>query len=88
MSLPFTLPPGIVAVYGEGYWGVTPLGVTIPENFRMGTVYNIWDGGIAYVYQGTVMWKEGSQYARIVTNENLTYTLLYGAQLATEQPPP
>lgn len=88
-DLPFILPNGIVAVYGVGQQGTSPQGLTIEENWRFGTVYNIWDGGATYIYGGDVVFfKETEQYARIVTSNNLTYTLLDYTRLVTEAPPP
>jgi len=82
MSLPIVLPFGTVAVYGDGVQGSTPQtampsGAIIPPNYRYGTVYNIWAGGEAYVYGGDIVyWKEGDQIARVVTSNNLTYSIV------------
>lgn len=86
MSLPLVLPAGTIAVYGIGTTAPdrAPSGLLVPENFRMGTVYNIWDGGAAYVYGGDVVfWRDGSDNVKIVTQENLTYTIL-PARLVTK----
>lgn len=82
MSLPIVLPFGTVAVYGDGVQGSTPQtampsGAIIEPSYKYGTVYHIWSGGESYVYGGDIVyWKDGSQLARIVTAENITYTVL------------
>lgn len=97
MSLPLILPNGVVAVYGPGVKAsspqtATPQGIVISPDFFSGTVYNIWDGGAPYVYGGDVVWwKDGSEQCRVVTEDNLTYTLLKFSNLVTEPaviPPP
>lgn len=93
MSLPLTLPNGIVAVYGAGTPAsspqtATPDGLVLSPNFLKGTVYNIWDGGASYVYGGDVVfWKEGQDYCRVVTSDNLTYTLVKFNNIVTEPTP-
>ena len=92
MSLPIILPSGIVAVYGAGVQAsnpdtAMPSGVILPSDFRYGTVYNIWDGGATYIYGGDVIyWKEDNTVVRIVTENNLTYSLV-PARLATKDTP-
>jgi len=92
MSLDIILPAGIVAVYGSGQQASTPQtslpsGIVIEPNYLVGTVYNIWDGGATYVYGGDVVyWKEGSEQARVVTAENLTYTLLPARLVTIDNP--
>lgn len=77
----------MVAIYGIGAQGPTPQGVVIQPDFRVGTVYNIWDGGATFVYAGDVVtFKEGEQYCRIVTADRLTYTLIEFSKLAVENP--
>lgn len=86
MSVPVTLSPGMVAIYGTGYVGTTPSGAIVQGDFRIGTIYNVWDGGSAYVYSGVAIFKEGEQYARLATAEG-TYTIIKFGQLAVEPPP-
>lgn len=60
-SLPLILPNGIVLVYGWGYEGPGASGLT-PDNtlFKFGTVYQIWDGGAVFVYNGdSIFWRDG-----------------------------
>lgn len=83
------LPTGMIAVYGPGYQTAggmgMPSGVILGDNFRFGTVYNIWDGGATYVYGGNVVWWDETtvEPARIVTQTLETYTLL-PARLVTK----
>lgn len=97
MSLPLTLPNGIVAVYGAGTPAsspqtATPQGLVLTPTYLKGTIYNIWDGGATFVYGGDIVyWKEGEQECRVVTADNTTYTLLKYNNLtkeATVIPPP
>jgi len=97
MSLPIILASGRVAVYGAGSPAsspqtATPQGLVLTPNYLKGTVYNIWDGGATYVYGGDIVyWKDGEQECRVVTEDNLTYTLLKFENLVTEPtviPPP
>ena len=82
MALNITLPSGVVAIYGIGAQAsspqsATPQGIVLDASYRYGTIYNIWDGGATYVYGGDIVfWEEGKQYCRVVTEENLTYTLV------------
>lgn len=78
----------MLAVYGEGKWQITPSGLTLPADYRVGTVYNIWDGGAPYIYGNDVVyWKEGDQNVRVVTGtDNNTYTLI-PARLVTVDTP-
>lgn len=89
MAIPIILPAGMIAVYGDGTISDAtnrmPSGALLPPNYRFGTVYNIWDGGATYVYGGDVVyWKDGVEQARIVTNDNLTYTLLAARLVTTD----
>lgn len=83
------LPPGYVAVYGRGRevssGDPTPSGLFLEPDMRMGTVYNIWDGGAPYIYGGDVVWwDERINPTRIVTAQsNLTYTII-PARLVTQ----
>lgn len=87
MSLPFILSPGYIAVYGPGEWMTTPSGLTLPDNYRVGTVYDIWDGGAIYVYGGdAVYWKEDNTQIRVVSNEGITYSVM-PARLVTKDGP-
>lgn len=88
-TLPIVLPIGMIAVYGDGRPApentfATPSGIILEPDMRMGTVYNIWAGGQTYIYGGdVVVWRDGQQHARVVTQtSNLTYTLL-SARLVT-----
>lgn len=85
MPLPIILPPGVVAIYGVGLTGTSPSGITLEPSYRYGTIYNVWDGGATYIYgNDTVIFKEGDQYARVVTvSDGLTYTLIQ-ARLVTK----
>jgi len=50
----------MIGIYGIGTIGTTPSGLVLEENFRYGTVYNIWDGGATYIYgNDVVIFKEG-----------------------------
>ena len=85
-TLPIILPAGTVAVYGVGDTvpNRMPSGVLVESEFRFGTIYGIWDGGAPYIYGGDIVfWKDGSEQVRIVTDENLTYTIL-PARLVTK----
>lgn len=88
MSLPITLPIGVVAVYGNGYNDTNPFGIVMPANYKFGSVYNIWDGGSPYmaVYD-KIMFREQDVVQRIVlASNNHPYTLV-PARLATKQYP-
>lgn len=92
------LRPGYVAVYGVGREAstpqtATPSGVVLAPDFRVGTIYNIWDGGAGYVYGGDIVfWNEKLHPpARIVTQQNLTYSIIPARLVTldtTELPPP
>lgn len=90
-SLPIILNPGEVAVYGTGNPDqsnpafVSPNGTVFDQNQKYGTVYNIWDGGAPYIYGGdVVIFKEQDVICRIVTSNQLTYTILPVAKLVTQ----
>lgn len=86
-TLPIILPTGYIAVYGIGNIGAMPSGAVIQENYRFGTIYNIWDGGAAYIYgQDVVFWKNGDEQTRLATAGG-TYTIL-PARLVTIDIPP
>lgn len=88
MSFPIVLPFGTVAVYGSGVTASTPQtalpsGIILEPTMVYGTVSAVWDGGHPYVYGGDVIyWKQGEQVGRIVTGDNITYTIV-PARLAT-----
>lgn len=83
MALPIILPVGTIAVYGIGQSGTMPSGGVVANDFRFGTVYNIWDGGATYIYGGNVvMWKDGNEYTRLATAGG-TFTIL-PARLVTK----
>lgn len=90
MALPIILPPGAVAIYGDGFpvsspTQATPSGAVYPPEYRRGTIYNIWAGGTSYIYGGdVVVFKEGEQTCRIVTEDNLTYTIINVAKVVTD----
>jgi len=87
MPLPLTLPIGMVAIYGDGYQGTTPNGMVLEPDFRIGTIYNIWAGGETYIYgNDTIFFKEGEQYCRVVTSDNITYTIIPVTKVVTEDP--
>lgn len=82
-TLPIVLASGTIAVYGIGTAGTTPAGATLPENYRYGSVYNIWSGGETYVYGGNVVyWEEGTENVRLATAGGI-YTIL-PARLVTK----
>lgn len=82
-TLPIVLSEGQIAVYGIGTAGLTPAGATLPENYRYGSVYNIWAGGETYVYGGNVVyWEEGTENVRLATSGGI-YTIL-PARLVTK----
>jgi len=85
-TLPITLPSGMIGIYGIGVTGTTPSGLVIEENFRYGTVYNIWDGGATYIYgNDVVIFKEGDQYCRVVTaSDNNQWTLIEFSKVVTD----
>jgi hypothetical protein len=87
-DIPIILPAGAVAVYGPGEQNTRmPSGVLLDTNYRFGTIYNIWDGGATYVYGGDVVyWKEGTQLTRIVTENNLIYTILPARLVTIDNP--
>lgn len=88
-AFPTILSPGQVAVYGNGWQGITDAGVVIQGNQKYGTVYNIWDGGAPYIYGGDkVIFDESDVVCRLVTSDNLTYTILPFGKIATENIPP
>jgi hypothetical protein len=86
MPLPFNLPVGMVAVYGAGYNDTSPFGITMPSNFKYGTVYHIWSGGTAYMATNDIiMFREEDVRDRVViASNNNTYTIV-PARLATKQ---
>lgn len=66
MAVPVILPNGYILVYG---WGLdqSPNNI-VPDNtvFKFGSVYQVWDGGAAFIYGGDqVMWKEGDEYCKL-----------------------
>lgn len=81
-ALPTALSFGQIAVYGTGVQGATPQtatpnGIVLEPNYRYGTVYHVWAGGEPYVYGGDVVyWKDGDQIGRLVTQQNITFTIL------------
>jgi hypothetical protein len=88
-NLPIILPAGTIAVYGDGTISDAsnrmPSGALLSPDYRFGTIYHIWDGGATYVYGGDVVyWKDGAQQARIVTSDNLTFTLLPARLVTTD----
>jgi hypothetical protein len=83
-ATPLSLQVGMAAIYGIGYEGITAQGVKPPAGFKIGSIYQIWDGGENYIYSGQAIFKEGDQYCRIVTSNNLTYTIIEYAKLAVE----
>lgn len=88
MSFPIVLPAGMIAVYGMGVEQATPSGIHLDSGWRVGTVYNIWDGGATYIYGGDVVyWNEKERtYTRIVTEDNLTYTILPARLVTIDNP--
>lgn len=83
MSFPFTLPVGMISIYGIGSDGITPSGIVLQPNQRYGSVYNVWDGGRTFVYGGDpVIWKEEDTYCRLVIG-SAQYTIL-PARLVTK----
>jgi len=88
-AFPTILEAGQVAVYGAGWQGVTDSGIVIQGDQRYGTIYNIWDGGAPYIYGGNkVIFDEKNVVCRLVTSNNLTYTILPFQGLVTENIPP
>lgn len=88
MNLPIELPVGYVLVYGTGTTvstsGVQIVGEDSPV--RYGSVYQIWDGGAAFIYGGdNVMFKDDDIYCRLLYN-NIPYTMI-PARLVTKQTP-
>lgn len=86
MSFPIKLQAGLVAVYGLGYNDTSPFGVIMPNNYKYGTIYNIWDGGTTFmaVYD-IIMFREQDVDTRIVVSPfNHNYTIV-PARLATKQ---
>lgn len=86
MSFPIKLQTGLVAVYGQGYNDTNPFGIIMPNNFKFGSIYNIWDGGSPFVtLYDIIMFREEDVNARIVTSPfNHNYTIV-PARLATKQ---
>jgi hypothetical protein len=85
MALPIKLSVGQIAVYGDGNEAVTDNGTVIQGNQRYGTVYNIWAGGETYVYgNDKIIFYESDVVCRVVTSNNLTYTILPAARIVTE----
>lgn len=87
--LPINLPSGYVAIYGMGT-DVSQIGIglTSEQNkIRFGNVYQIWDGGAAFIYGGdSVMFKDNDVYDRIVYL-GIPYTII-PARLVTKEEPP
>jgi hypothetical protein len=88
MSIGITLPPGFIAVYGQGL-SSSPIGVTnlTPAGeMRWGSVYQIWDGGATYIYGGdSVMYKEKDVFCQLAAPSpaGWTYTII-PARLVTK----
>lgn len=92
MSLPMILPVGMIAVYGDGRQASTPQtalpsGLVIPATWLAGTVYNIWDGGATYIYGGNVVsWEKGKEFTRVVTEANVTMTIIPARLVTIDNP--
>lgn len=85
-SFPIILPVGFVAVYGPGFSTPTPQGVINPPGTLWGSVYNVWDGGATYVYNGdSVSFREEDVRCRLAIG-SARYTIV-PARLATKEYP-
>lgn len=88
MALPIALQVGMVACYGNCQSNQSSVGLIMPPSVRFGTIYHIWEGGTPTVQVGdNVMFNESDVQSRIVTEENLTFTIV-PARLATKEPIP
>lgn len=82
--LPINLPSGVIAVYGAGSITSQSGIISETEQWKYASVYQIWDGGQAFVYGGDmIMFKENMVLDRLVY-EDSTYTLL-PARLVTKE---
>ena len=88
MSLPFSLPNGVVSIYGMGS-KESPSGATlINENseIRFGYIDQIYSGAAVFVYGGdAVMFREDDVVERVLYN-NYPYTLV-PLRLVTKENP-
>ena len=79
-----------MAVYGNGSDFTTdppnPFGVVMPAGYKYGKVYNIWEGGSAFVsVNDIIMFREQDVEGRVtIATNNHSYTLV-PARLATKQ---
>ena len=89
MSLPITLPYGLIAVYGTGTQ-VSSVGFTLfnqQSKVRFGVVEQVYPGAV-YVYQGdNIMFSEDEVFERIRYN-NYPYTFLPDSLVTIEVPLP
>lgn len=51
-TVPFPLAAGYVLIYGTGINESLSGIIPTDDNFKFGTIYQIWDGGSTYVQQG------------------------------------
>lgn len=87
LTLPITLPVGVVLIYGEGVEaGVTGIE---PNNtvFKFGQVSQAWDGGEVFVYGNpNVMFKEQDVINRLYYF-GYPYTMIEQGKLAGIETP-
>jgi len=88
LSLPISLPNGVVAIYGTGK-KVSPSGITLmseSSEIRFGYIDSIYSGAAVFVYGGdAVMFKDSDVIERIRYN-NYPYTLV-PLRLVTKEAP-
>lgn len=83
--LPFALPTGVLTIYGIGEPN-SASGIIAPDNYKFGTVYQIYDGGGTYFDLGQqIMFDEKDVIDRLVYN-GVRWTLL-PARLVTDDTP-
>lgn len=87
--LPINLSSGHIAIYGMGT-DVSSTGVSLTSEqnkLRFGSVYQIWDGGAAFVYGGdNVVFSDKDVYDRVVYL-GIPYTIVPARLVTKEQPP-
>jgi hypothetical protein len=80
-ALPVYLMDGIVAIYGSGVAsGMSGLRAST-SGWKFGTVYQIGQMQQGTAVGSSVLFKEGDIKCRLVTQNNLTYTLVEEARL-------
>lgn len=87
-SLPLYLPVGFIMVYGMGTTtSVNGVQVPNPQSpLRFGTVYQVWEGGRVFVYEGDSVMFKNDDGVRLVF-DNIPYTIIPARFITKESPP-